>query len=198
MHIFKISLLLFYALNIKAMQSNNVPQGIELIKAAERGDCAAISKYKADGGDMNATSFGDSALMRAVLQGHDPAAKLLLELGASPDIQDQFGETVLFYDRCSASVFKTALKANANVNIQDHSGRTVLSTLLKFDSVSRSARSYKVALLVKFKAKTHIPDNEGKTSADYGADNWVGEYLGINASDLEKIIQEYERVYLKR
>lgn len=186
MKIMKFGILIFFSINANAMQTA-APKASELIDAAQRGDLNAISAYKAAGGDINATNFGYSGLMKTVLFGHDNAALLLLKLGANPDFQDQDGETILFYDRCTRQVFRAALLAKANPNIQNKSGKTALVNLINYAS-SFSFPCYRIALLLKYGAKTDIPDIAGKTAHDYAANGWLEKYLSMDASELEKEI----------
>lgn len=190
MRIMKIGMLVLCFLNATNGMEPGAPKASELIRAAQRGDCDAILKYKASGGDINATEFGYSALMKTVLYGHDEASELLLQLGASPDIQDRFGETILFYDRCSPEVFTAALLAKADPNIQDYRGRTVLMQCVQNRSFI-SAQSYRVALLLKHGAKIDITDSAGKTARDYAAE-WLKKYLEMDASELEKVVASYK------
>ena len=186
MRIMKITVFVFSFISLKGMQPG-VPKASELINAAERGDCAAIKQYKAAGGDINATECGYSALMKTVLFGHDAAAKLLLQLGANPDFQDQQGETILFYSRCNKQVFKAALLAKANPNIQKKTGKTALSVVVYYAS-DFSFPPYRIALLLKYGARADIPDNTGNTTRDYAANRWLEKYLKMDASELEKVI----------
>jgi hypothetical protein len=190
MRIIKISLLLFCVNQAEAMGAR-VPQADELINASMTGNCDAIVKYKEAGGDLNATVTNRSALMAAVLQGHEKAAQLLLQLGASPDIQDQTGATILFYDRCSPQVFKAALEAQANPNIQSESGVTPLIRLVSYGSSTGYSRCYRIALLIKYGAKIDIKDNHGKTARDCAANSWLEKYLIMNAKELEKEIASF-------
>lgn len=166
------------------------PEAPLLIKAAQRGDCDAIVNYKKAASDLNVIDCDYSALAYAVIFGHDEAAKMLLELGASPNIQDHIGQTILFYSRCSMSVFMAALAVNADPNIQDKRGKTVLAYWIA-DRADISGQYYRVALLLKHGAKVDVPDKDGKTPRDYAA-NYLKKLLVMNADELEKVIAAYK------
>lgn len=167
----------------------SIPQTTELIRAAQRGDGDAIQQYVAAGGDINATESGYSALMKAVLFGHEETSQLVLKLGGNPDLQDQNGKTIFFYDKCVPKIFKAALEKSANPNIQEKSGKTILTYLTYYRSCD--SKRFHIALLLKRGAKVDIPDKDGKTALDYAANTWLEKLFKMNADELEKVIASY-------
>lgn len=150
---------------IRAMQT---PFDVSiLIDAAQKGETYAIFHYIAAGGNINArhSNSGSTALMEAALYGHEIAFGYLLRFGADPDVKDMHGDTVLFYSRCTLAMFKEALKAGADPNVQNKLGQTPLMYLIN-NSIVGFPR-LRVALLLKYGAKTDIVDKNGKTVFDY-------------------------------
>lgn len=189
MRILKYCLLLFCVVNLKAMQFD-APKVSKLISAAQRGDCDAIQKYVAAGGDINAIELGYSALMKTVLYGHEASSQLVLQLGINPNFKDTNGNTILFYDKCPSRIFKAALEKGADPNIQGATGKTILTDLACYQS--RASLPYLISLLLKYRAKIDIPDKDGKTALDYATNTWLEKFFKMEASELEKVIARYQ------
>lgn len=195
MKLIKICMLVFCCmLPLKGMK-RMMPSVNTLIDAAQKGDCQEIEAYVQMGGDVNAKQQGRefSALMEAMLYGHEEAFKLLLRLGANPNAQDSCGETVLFHDRCSAKMFNGALKAGADPNIQDNKGITPLMDIVRWGG-SRSFLPRRIALLLMHGAKIDIADKDGKTVLDY-ADQYTTRLVMMDKAKQEEIVAETALVF---
>ncbi len=68
----------------------------ELIKAAEKGDTAAVKALLDRGADVNAKDEnGGTALMEAALLGNNATVQALLEAGADVNAKNKYGRTAL-------------------------------------------------------------------------------------------------------
>lgn len=189
----KISVLLFcFTATMKGMVPAPAPKASELIYAAQANNYKAVTEYLEKGGDINVR--------------HEYSGEHALSVAVI------FGHE---------SMFNLLLQKNANLNVQDNLGKTILfydrctpkmfRTALERgadpnikDKLGRTvimywiegrpfvaAQSYRVALLLKYGAKIDIADNGGKTVRDYAGNGWLKKYLDMDASELEKEIAAY-------
>ncbi|NOY61603.1 MAG: hypothetical protein GXP10_00370, partial [Gammaproteobacteria bacterium] len=124
-----------------------------LIAAAEKGYVDVLRALNSAGGDIqHKNEIGESALFVALKYGHIDAATLLLELGASPNIQSKerrFSETsnytplmyaarhgLLGSDGDWASVVRLMLDSGADVNVKRPNTDTALSIAKSYGDAS--------------------------------------------------------------
>lgn len=162
----------------------------QLYEAATKGDIVGIKKYLNAGGDINAKYSGYPALMTTVLYGHTDAYYFLLEHKANPNAQDLLGRTALFLDKCDTKMFKAALEAGANPNIQNNNGNTLLITIIK--DKCTSDMPYRIALLFKHGARADIADARGNTAMDYATSDWLKELVAMDKVKQDQVIARYE------
>jgi hypothetical protein len=117
--------------NVLGHTNFNVPEVIEdLIKAAERGDLAAVKSLIAKTSDVNAKTgkYGITALMEASRGGHIKVVEVLIAAGAEINAKDNNGVTALmpasYFGRLN--VVQTLIAAGADVNAKDATGHTAL------------------------------------------------------------------------
>jgi serine/threonine-protein phosphatase 6 regulatory ankyrin repeat subunit B len=112
--------------------------------------------------------------MLASYKGHIEIAKLLLEKGASLDIQNTNGNTALI--RASSyghtEIVEILIQKGAKLDIQDIN---FYNTALMF--ASYRGHTEIVRLLVKKGADIYIEDKRGKTALDYAKNNEIKKIL---------------------
>ncbi|PWY57657.1 hypothetical protein DGG96_00750 [Legionella qingyii] len=113
-------------------------------------------------------------LMLAAEQGHTEKVKRLIEKGANPALQDQYGRDVLHYALMSLNTeLVTWLVSNVegiNVNQQDKYGRTGLMNLLQEtepDDPNLQIVEILAHVLIEAGAKSEQTDKMGKSLQDY-------------------------------
>ena len=115
---------------------------------------------KAWRGDPNAiTEGGITRLQRAILQNDTALISRLLQDGANPDFKGDMVYPPLHFalDRDRHHAALLLIEAKADINLQDHRGRTPLHI-----AVAQSQESFVLALL-KAGADPNIRDEDGKT-----------------------------------
>lgn len=88
-----------------------------------------VAKYLANNvKNIDVNAIYGTPLMAAVFKGHVDLVRLLLELGADPNIQDANGTTNLHYAVIlrKKKIIELLLKHNADLNILDNKNRTAL------------------------------------------------------------------------
>ncbi|XP_067894057.1 2-5A-dependent ribonuclease-like isoform X2 [Heterodontus francisci] len=105
---------------------------------------------------------GKTALMDAVMEGHEDIVKILLdEMCADVNALDNLGKTVLIHAlaKDKQAIVETLLDHGADVNTMDNNRNTPLSIALTRSPLNTCV----VELLLKYKPNLNIPDNNGKT-----------------------------------
>jgi TonB family protein len=97
---------------------------------AQAGEAQSVRNLLAEGApDLDAADgTGWTALMYAVEDGHDEIVEMLLQAGASPNLQNQAGETALHLAarRGRTASARLLLRAGADFGLRDSEGRTPL------------------------------------------------------------------------
>jgi ankyrin repeat protein len=102
-----------------------------LYKAAGDGNAAQVSGLLDSGVNVNGrTSDGSYALNRAAVENHVDVARLLLDRGADPNVQNSQGDTPLIcavkYAGGKAATVKLLVEAGTDLSIKDDKGKTAL------------------------------------------------------------------------
>ena len=120
-----------YALRLSFVRKMKEKCESDLFKPAFDGDCEALKRALAKAADVNEIFPGSgwTPLLHAVTQGHYDAAKLLLEHGADPDIQNYQGVSAFLYAvrYGNLKLAKLLYAYKANINLQDNYGDTPLT-----------------------------------------------------------------------
>lgn len=164
----------------------------DLRKACWTGNNDAILEYYKNGGNLNVKydGNGDVPLLTALDFGHESTFNLLLQLGADPNLQDQWGRTPIFFERCTRQMLETLLALGADFNIQNKEGRTPLMNVFRS---CVSLEMYRAALFLQRGAKTDLVDSSGKTVFDYVKHDWQRELLtDVCNCNRDEILARYE------
>jgi len=99
--------------------------------AAREGDAHAVAAWLDEGGGVDARCaerYGVTLLMAAAVGGHEAMVRMLLQRGASVNLQDSLGRTALMHAaRLGRTVTVQALlDAKADASLQDTNGKTAL------------------------------------------------------------------------
>lgn len=131
-----------------------------LILAASDGNLARITKLVECGSDVNIQDgAGDRPLAAAVRAEQDRAAKLLVRLGADPDLPGINGKPAIFYPAARGNI-ETArflLDAGADPNSKDETGVSVLMLSMV------AACTNVAAILAERGADPNVYDKNGYT-----------------------------------
>lgn len=157
------------------LQAMDVPKGKskidlneQLIIAAQEGKKELVEQYIADGADINARCFiagsprGETALMKAVREGHTEICKLLIEKGADfgeADV-DKGSALLIALLRSRSEICKLLIDAGANVNAETEEGDPLF--FMAFWSHERESSNC-FNLLVEHGANIYAKDRNGKT-----------------------------------
>jgi cytohesin len=114
----------------------------------------------------NPNPFGFTLLHYAAMDGRHEIAKLLLEHGADPNIQDNNGRTPLHWAAWKGhlEVVELLLEHGADPNVQDYGGMTPLH-------YAATGHLEVVELLLEHGADPNIKNNNGWTPLHYAAKN---------------------------
>uniref|UniRef100_UPI00398E41A8 2-5A-dependent ribonuclease-like isoform X3 n=1 Tax=Pristiophorus japonicus TaxID=55135 RepID=UPI00398E41A8 len=110
----------------------------------------------------NLTLGGKTALMDAVVKGHEDIVKILLgKMNADVNAVDNLGRTALIHalQKDSQAIVETLLYHEADVNSINKNQSTPLSTALTKSPLN----IHVVEMLMKRGANLNVPDNDGKT-----------------------------------
>ena len=139
-------------------------------KACRLGNTEAIQKLVED--DKNCINevdekIGWTPLYRTVICSHVEATKLLLKLGANPNIKNKLGETPLHKaaDSGLARIAKILLDSKADPNLQTNEGETALHM------ATLRSNSKLVYVLLKANANPNVKNGKlGQTPLHYAVD----------------------------
>lgn len=140
----------------------------DLVRAAQAGDTQRVSRYLAEGLDVNARDvFGMTALHEAALAGQDEVVRLLLEKGA--DVHAVGAE------RCTAlhdaamrnhvNIARMLLERGADVNAPNINGLTPLHM------ASRELRPDMVRFLIRHGADVQVTNDFGTNALDMAVES---------------------------
>ena len=113
------------------MAPNTATMGMELCLAARQGDTHAVAVWLDEGGGVDARCAeedGMTLLMAATAGGQEAMVRMLLQRGASVNLQDSFGFTALM-DAAANGHTRTVqalLDAKADASLQANDGWTAL------------------------------------------------------------------------
>ena len=99
--------------------------------AAFQGDAQAVAAWLHEGGGVDARSAehnNQTLLMAAAMGGQEAVVRMLLQRGASVNLQDSFGATALM-DAATlghTTIVQALLDAKADASLQDNDGKTAL------------------------------------------------------------------------
>lgn len=92
--------------------------------AVRKGGTAEVEEVIKLGGALDCqTKIGHTPLHEAVLFQKDEIVLLLLRIGADPNLEDQLGNTPIFYARKNTNIISLLLKFGAYTNISNHVGK---------------------------------------------------------------------------
>ena len=106
----------------------------KLFEEVKNGDLFNVSALIEIGADVNALDeYGQTPLMKAILEKQTAISFFLIENGADLDIQDIFKNTALSYTALGAqeTVFKALLEAGASVHFKDERGENITDLLYR-------------------------------------------------------------------
>ena len=139
-----------------------------LLVAAEKGDAAKVDNLLAGGADINTRGkYGQTALQKAILNGHVKLAALLIERGADVNAAGKDGGTPLATAAMASDLAsaKRLIKAGADVNRADKEGVTPLMW-----AANRGSKAIIKLLLENGadpNAADRVKDNAGQTPLMY-------------------------------
>ncbi|MCE3255814.1 MAG: serine/threonine-protein phosphatase 6 regulatory ankyrin repeat subunit B-like [Rickettsiaceae bacterium] len=133
-------------------------------------------------------NFGGTALHRAIIEGHENIADLLIKAGANVDIENENGQTPLQLAATwgRTEVVRALLKFEAGINHKNKDGCTALHLAVE-------ARQIEIVdLLLKEKADVGIKNERGHTALHYAVMNGDDEVIqkllkaGANINEQDK------------
>ena len=112
-----------------AAAAEGLPEGVG--RAARQGDERAVAAWLDEGGSVDAgcAEFGGvTLLLEAAVGGQEAIMRMLLQRGASVNLQTSVGGTVLMGAAIAGhtTIVQTLLDAKADASLQSDSGRTAL------------------------------------------------------------------------
>jgi hypothetical protein len=134
-----------------------------LLKAAQRGDAAAVASALEQGANIEAKDeYRQAALHCAAEQGRLEVAQVLLARGADIEAKDIWGNNALHWAAIKnhLEVAQLLLDQGANTHAQDNGGQTALQRAAYW------GRPDMVHILLDRGANIHAQDNDGKTALD--------------------------------
>ena len=101
------------------------------IAAAVEGDAQAVAAWLDEGGEVDAgcvEHHDTTLLMAAAYGGHEAMVRMLLQRGASVNLQDSLGATVLMLAAFNGhtTIVQVLLDAKADASLQNQGGYTAL------------------------------------------------------------------------
>lgn len=132
-----------------------------LLYACERDNLNQVGFLLKAGAQVNSqNSSGLSCQIYAASMGRLSLLKLLLSENADVNLQTERGATPLMVAVDNVDIVETLIKSGAKVDIQDANGRTALYMALLNKDLK------KVGVLLRYCAKTDLPDKSGTTPLD--------------------------------
>ncbi len=142
----------------------------KLFAAVIRNDVKSVDSLLKSGVDVDARegyAFEWTALICAVVHGHEEVAKLLIANGASVDAVSEGGNTALMFAAVNdhEGVVKLLLESNANIDLRNENGKTALDYV-------RGSEKKKDFVLEVMKSwicgRRKIQPGDGSLMAEYG------------------------------
>ena len=153
-----------YAINQTVMQTMVEQEELSLYRLVEAGQECQVEEFLKQDMDVNERAkYGWTALLIASAQRYPRIARLLLDAGANPDLQNDLGATPLMFvaQYGNADTCRLLLEHGANTDLQDTLGRTALIV------ATREGFADVVAMLLRDGANAAIKDRNGMTALDY-------------------------------
>ncbi len=126
-------------------------------------DWLEIKKLILSGADINIQSdkYGNTALIRAVIEGHTDIVKLLITAGADVNIQDKYDNTALIWAviKDHTDIVKLLIAAGTNINAKNNNGNTALILV----PAAKNGHQNIVGLLIAAGADVNIQNKYGDT-----------------------------------
>lgn len=132
-----------------------------LLKAADKGDVAAVRSLLAKGADVQVRDErGRTALMYAARNGDAASVQALLANGAEPNARDWLGWTALMYaaDHGDETTVRSLLSGGVHVNAKSTTGWTALM------SAALGGRTAAAQALLAGGAETNVKDHNEQTA----------------------------------
>jgi len=113
------------------MVEEGLPEGV--FESAEEGDAQAVAAWLDEGGGVDARCaehFDETLLMAAaIIGGQEAMVRMLLQRGASVNLQSSYGATALMYAALNGhtTIVQALLDAKADSSLQATSGNTALT-----------------------------------------------------------------------
>jgi len=159
-----------------ADQVNGTPL---IVEAATNQNIVAVRKLVEDYCDINAKDpTGRTALMGAAQEGHTDVVEYLLQQGAKPDLQDNFGSTALMAAMPTAhqahiKIVDSLLQKGADPNLIRPNGITALMI------AAEKGHTEVVKSLLEVKAKPDLISTNGFTALMFAAQNGCYETVAL-------------------
>lgn len=156
-----------------------------------------IKKFIAHGVDINYVKNNKTVLVHAIRNGYYEEAKMLLELGANPNICSPIFIAIL---HCR-DIIELLLKSGANINVQNVDGLTPLMFLIYITRVyiNNKILSYEqllkyIKLFLKYEADITIRDIQGR-DIFYYVEHYVSN--SNHKEKINKLILEYKTLNIQ-
>ena len=128
------------------------------IVAAVNGDAQAVAAWLDEGGGVDAGCAerdGGTLLMAAAFGGQEAMVRMLLQRGASVNLQDSVGATVLMIAAAKGhtTIVQALLDAKADASLKDFGGRTALMLAELHTTTAQLLQQHAERLKVKAEAR---------------------------------------------
>ena len=183
------------------VDAQKLPEGLTpLIIAAMTEQSEMVRLLLARGANVNLLSPAGTALSLATFQGYSEIVNILLANGATPDVQDEQGNTplIIAVSKNEANIVRSLLQRDANTDLQDNRRRTALDYALHhgYSDVARLLRQagaktnrYQYIPLMETLSATDGLNKAREliaAGADVNAKDIMGTTVLMNASNFDK------------
>ena len=143
---------------LAAMDTSSATVLRAMCLAANKGDAHAVAAWLDEGGGVDARCaerIGDTLLMSAAYGGQEAMVRMLLQRGASVNLQNSFGGTALMFaaSKGHTTIVQALLDAKADALLQDNDGWTALM-------FAEQRKHTATAQLLRQHAKRHAAEAE--------------------------------------